>query len=368
MNEPLETKGVLKMDQTTGPYTPVAPGDLLTASLFNQMQVSIRDDIEAQIQNALGTVDEVRHAMDSDKLGGMSVDEFTAMIIKKTIAAVSGSNGSYRRYFRRLVVGEERRIEHSLGSFPQADIYQLDYFPAFCAGGDEDDEERIRPVNFYLYHGMERRIRLPHKESAKALMLEIEEANEPPARLKFGELLDLYQVSYTPATSLEELEADFWEALFRAQGNDEFDPAQYCHSAWFEKCCNDSRSVQELQDKGDWDRIYLKVRPRKTINLRTSELVVDRVDVEAGEGTAKKRVKGTTFVEEKLVAQLPTHSAPTQLQVVQYDFNNLGVKLLDRPLHTPQATGGWGFEGRKICGPVPGEFLEEMNVMILLKV
>jgi len=345
------------MDNETGPYTTVQPGDLLTASLFNQVQTEIRQDIQTQIDNAIGQVDEVPLANDSEKLGGLTLDELTTSIVQQAIAAITGSNGSYQRIFRRLVVGEERRIDHGLGAFPMTDIYQLDYFPAFCAGGDEDEADRIRPVNFYLYHLNERRIRLPHKEAAKALMIEIEEADTPPARLKLADLLTLYNVSYTPATDLEELETDFWEAFFQAQGNDEFDPAQYCHSPWFEKCCGESRSVQELQDRGDWDRIYLKFRPRKTINLMASHLVISDI-----------KKKSASEPDEKLVAHLHNHSAPSQLQVVQYDFNTLGIKLLHKPVHSQEAMEGWLQGTRKVCGSVPSEFLEELNVMVILKV
>ena len=354
----------------TTPYVPRAAGDLLSASDWNQMQVDIKNDIADQIEKALGQVDDVPHSGDADRLEGKTLDEITNEIIQKTLEAIPKESGGYLRVFKRLELGEERLIEHGLGAFPLTDIYQLEYFPAVCATGEDREDEAARWVNFFLYHSNERKIRIPSREQHKAGMIEIEELESHAARLKLSDLLMLYDVNYTESTDLEELEADFWDAFFERPENDDFDPGQYGHSAWFEKCCGERRSVKELKERGDWDRIYLKFKTRKTVNLLSSAHSFKR----------PARAKVTEEIEEigntllfTATIQNPHYprqivAAPNQVQIVHYDFDTLGIRLIDKPIYPDDHIHGFSWDEKRKFGGLPKDYLEDLKVMVLLKV
>jgi hypothetical protein len=241
------------------------------------------------------------------------------------------------------------------------DVYQLDYFPAVCAKGETPQDETVMWVNFYLYHATEKKIRIP-KSGGGSITIDIEPTDVQIAKLKFSNLLTLYGVQYTDDTDLEELEASFWAKFFESPPNDEFDPDQYCHSPWFEKCCGERRSVKELKDRQDWDRIYLKWMPRKTINLFPATL-----------GTAAN--PQATFPkgsDQPFTTTCPlggannkqTTEAPTQVQVVQYDLDTIGVKLIDYPVYPDDQINGSSDSG---IPALPADFLNELKVMLLLK-
>ena len=132
-------------------------------------------------------------------------------------------------YFKVLKVGTENIIEHNLGDAPLVDVYQLNYFPVICS---EDDQKSDPWVNFYLYHSSEKRLRLEAEKPA----IEIESAKGPFHRILFSDMLTRYNVSYTEDSTLDDLETEFWKALF-GEPNDSFDDDQYCHSPWFDRCC-----------------------------------------------------------------------------------------------------------------------------------
>jgi hypothetical protein len=351
------------------PYIPRAAGDILSASDWNQLQLDIKKDIGDQIEKALGQVDDVPHSGDSDKLEGKTLDEITQDIVRKTLEAIKKDCGGYVTLFRRLELGEETLIEHSLGAFPLTDVYQLEYFPAVCGFREDYEYEPVRWVNFFLYHGTERKIRIPSRETSKSVMIEIEETDVRPARVKFSDLLMLYDVKYTETTDLEELEAGFWDAFFQRPDCDDFEPRQYGHSPWFERCCGERRSVKELKERGDWDRLYLKMRTRKTINL-------------LGSHPFKKTTKRTEEVEDfkdhvLLFTATETNTrtyprtivaAPNQVQIVHYDFDTLGVRLIDRPIYAEDHIRGFKHDEKRSFPPLPKEWLEDLKVMILLKV
>jgi hypothetical protein len=225
------------------------------------------------------------------------------------------------------------------------DVYQLEYFPAVCGFREDYEYEPVRWLNFFLYHGTERRIRIPSREG-KPVMIEIEEPEYRPARVKFSDLLTLYDVKYTENSPLEDVESDFWDAFFQRPDCEDFDPLQYGHSPWWERCYNERRTVKELRERGDWDRLFLKMRTRKTINVLGS-YPLKKV------GTRKAAEEQEEVREHEIVA------APNQVQVVQYDFDTLGVRLLERPVHPEHKHPGLTF---------PKEWIEDLKVMILLKV
>jgi hypothetical protein len=310
------------MPTETTPYITRNPGDLITAEDWNDVQKKIKENIAKQIQDAIQKVDNVPNAANAHKLENQTPEELTNDILEKVRQELPTRTG-YRKLFKRLKKGEEKVIKHQLEACPLVDVYQLDYFKVICS---EDDEKSAGWVNFYLYHTSEKRIRFtdPNVTSKTTINVDIEPKEGTPYRIPFKDMLALYKVSYTETTSLGDLETEFWKAFF-AEPNDSFDDDQYCHSPWFDRCCGEKRTVGDLKQKGDWNDLWFKMQPRKTINY-------------------------------SLTATNPT-PAPTQIQVVHFDFDNLGIKLVTDPvLPTP--------EGEE--GPVSPP--DELKVMMLLKV
>jgi hypothetical protein len=316
------------MATETTPYITRNPGDLITAEDWNEMQRKIKEDIAKQVQEAIEKIDKVPNADNAHKLENKTAAELSEEILEKARAELPARTG-YRMLFKRLKTGEEKVIEHGLKAAPLVDVYQLDYFQVVCS---EDEEKSLMWVNFYLYHSSEKKLRPPTPPGGNPI--EIEPIDSHPYKIRFSDLLSLYQVKYTETSTLADVENEFWKALFAAP-NDEFDDDQYCHSPWFDKCCCDLKTIDDLKKRGDWDDIWFQMRPRKTINYPAA-------------GTPNP-------------PQTPDPTlAPTQIQVVHFDFETLGIKLLLDPVYpTVQTTAKDGLDS---INP------QELKVMVLLKV
>jgi hypothetical protein len=321
------------MASTPAPYISQNPGDLITAQNWNKVQVEIKEDIASQIQTAVGNIKSVDHATNADMLGGQTPDQLTDSILKKAEEILPERTG-YFRSFNRLETGKEKLIKHGLKSFPLVDVYQLDYFKAICSKGESDNSPVW--VNFFLYNTSERTITIKNPGTIKAF---IEPQDQQPFRVLFSDMLTLYQVQYTDTTTLDDLETDFWTA-FWGTPNDEFDADQYCHSPWFEKCCGEKRTVKQLKDGGVWDDIWFKMIPRKTINYPTQP--------------------ANNSVASDPNSPFDGTIAPTQVQVVQHDFDTVGIRLLADPVYPFGNQDGDSFSQ-------PGS-PKELKVMVLMKV
>jgi hypothetical protein len=342
------------------PYISRNPGDLLSAADWNNVQLDIQEDIASKIQTAVGQVDNVPHAGDADKLGGKTLEEIEKEIIDQVQQVLREKAGTYQRIFARVERCKEAYITHAMKACPLVDVYQLDYFLAVCATGETDQDDFVKWVNFYLYNATERRIRIP-SAGGTAFTVDIEPTDVRPSRLKLSDLLVLYNVSYTDTTDLQDLELAFWDAFLPKPPYD-FEAEQYCHSPWFEKCCGERRSVKELKDRGDWDKIYLKWMPRKTVNVllisTTPPATAGGLMVPGGGGT----IECTNPVPPAQITP-----APTQVQVIHYDFDTFGVRLVGTPVYpTDQTQGVTGPDGKKIV--LPTGFESEIKLMLLLKV
>jgi hypothetical protein len=322
------------MSTMPDPYVPANPGDLITAQLFNGLQSQIKQDIATQIQKALAALKSVDQAGDAGKLGGKTAKELEDEIIQKALAEIPKRTG-YQMIFKRLQKDKEKVIEHKLKACPLVDVYQLDYFPVICATGDTKDDRADARVNFYLYHSNENKFK---SIVPAGLTYEIEptDGQHRPFRIPFSTMLDLFHVPYTDTSSLDDLETEFWKAVFSSPNSDEFDNDQYCHSPWFEKCCGEKRSVATLKSRGDWDDIVFQMRPRKVVHFPASP------------APPSAATPG--------LSPLPTAFA--DVQVVHFDFDTIGVQLLNDPFYpdplTPQTP------------PIANR--KELKVMLLLKV
>jgi hypothetical protein len=335
---------------TPTPYIPQNPGDLITAETWNQMQVDVKMDIAAQIQTAVGNIKSVDHATNADQLGGQTPDQLTQAILKLAQEILPKRTG-YFRSFLKLEKQKERVVKHNLKSFPLVDVYQLDYFPAICSGGENDDTPRW--VNFYLYHENSDRS-ISAKVGTTTVKAVIEPPDQQPFRVLFSDMLAQYNVDVTDTHTLDQVEQDFWSAFWGNQGdpnrpNDQFDNDQYCHSPWFEKCCGEKRTIKQLQDAGSWNKIWLKMIPRKTINYPTPD-----AKGQPPFGTQPAVTTGT----------FDSSVAPTQIQVAHHDFDSVGLKLLADPVYPPPFDGGTTSGGFAL----PDNYTDQLKVMVLMKV
>ena len=327
-------------------YIPRNPGDLITAEDWNDLQKKVKQDIGDQTKKAIDGIQSVKKAEDTTKLEGKTIEELTKEILDKVLKEIPKRTG-YLQLFKRLKVGQEEAISHKLKAFPLVDVYQLDYFRVVCS---EDGNSYEEWVNLYLYHSSEKRLRLDGADSVV-----IESTDSHPYKIPFSDLLAYYQVQYTDDSSLGDVENDFWKAFF-ADPNDKFDDDQYCHSPWFDRCCCENRTVGTLKQRGDWDDLWLQMRPRKTINYPTVNTSKDQ-DSKDQDSVDKATLDSTT-------------PAPTQIQVVHFDFDTVGIKLLVKPLLTNDLlTAMQGDTSKKIFSDERQKIIKnELKVMLLLKV
>lgn len=315
------------MDDSTQPYIKHNPGDLITAEDWNSIQIKTRADIAAQVATAVANVKHVEQSDNSDHLDHKSIDDLTQYILDKVLAQIPKRTG-YMRIFCNLHTGSDKIIQHKLGQPPLVDLYQLDYFLGVCAKSDKSEDTHIEWVLFYLYHADEKRLRVPGVDGA----IDIE--GNPKTRILWKKLIDELAeqklLSYTDDTTLDDLETDFWQALFK-DPNDDFDPDSYCHSPWFEKCCGEKRTVGDLTKHGDFDDIYLKMVPQKTSLLGQKD---------------------------------PQFAEPTNVQVTQLDYDSVNLRLLDQVVYNvtpPQNLTGHVLQ-------LPQDYQSHLPLMVLLKV
>jgi hypothetical protein len=249
----------MSADQT---YVKFEPGGLITAESMNDMQARIAADIAARIAAALAALTEIANAGDSDKLEGLTVQELLEQFLEKAMQELPKQTG-YRKLFKRLPSNEWVTIEHMLATCPLVDVYELLDFQVVCA---HDAERVVHRVRFFLYHSSEKKIRHPSGGGS----VTIEEIDGPVYRIPLAQMLSLLAVDYNEKTSVQDLEEELWSKMF-SDPNDDFDPEERCHSPWFERCCREERSVGSLKEKGDWDELWIKMMPVKTVHVRPDE-------------------------------------------------------------------------------------------------
>ncbi|VAW30253.1 hypothetical protein MNBD_CHLOROFLEXI01-3941 [hydrothermal vent metagenome] len=335
---------------STEPYVEFNPGDLIAAETMNEMQGLIRDDIGSQTQTAVENITTVPHAENSDKLEGQSLDDIRQEIIDQALGQIALQSG-YMKLYKKLKVGEESVIVHDLKNCPLVDLYQLDYFLVVAS---EDGYIYPTWVNFYLYHSGEKSIRYRSEDSSDPpVSIEIESSSRPAYRLPFREMLMRYNVDYSDSSSMGEIETEFWDALF-SDPNDPFDDNQYTHSPWFDRCCREERTVKSLKDKGDWDDLWIKVVPRKTINYAMVTEIQPSTDSSVS------------------VLQRPPDVAPPDIKVAHFDWNTIGIKLLaelDVPPLDPEQTLPFETMGEAVADfeQAYPDYAQELKVMVLLR-
>lgn len=244
------------------PYEPTSPGDLITAELFNRVQVSTREDIAKQVKAAVDAHQYVERAKNADALEQKTRDQIVEEIVKQLKGLLPGLTG-HKVVYKRLQPDEPAVIEHKLGDYPVVDVCELERFPVVASA---DGKQWYDKVHWFLYHRTEMKIRRPEGAPADApALITIEESRGPVFRQRFKDVLVQYGVPADGQTALGDVVNELWKTLFSGL-NDPFDETSYANSPWFDRCCGDRRTVESLIRGGEWDDLYLKVVPRKTIN------------------------------------------------------------------------------------------------------
>lgn len=339
------------------PYVDVKPGDLITADLFNAVQVDVKKDMATQIKTSIDGITNVKHSDDAGTLGGLTGDQLTSQILDKVKAMIPSRTG-YKRVFRRLQVAQPNVLQHGLGAEPVVDVYQLEYFQVVCAQGENAADAIVEYVNFYIYHTSEMHVRgnATVQGTTTTTTVTIEDPGRPAFRIPFKDMLAEFAVDTTnDGRTLDELVTGFWAAMFSKQAsNDAFDPDQYCHSPWMEKCCGELRTIKELRDRGDWDNIWFKMLPRKTINFPAIATIPTPGML--GAEIFPLRINNVNIMAiqpQPLGAPLPPPSpGPTQIEVAHLDLNTAGIMLVADPVSPPNA---------------PDALKNELPVMVLMK-
>jgi hypothetical protein len=337
------------MPDPTGPYIPHQPGDLITAEDWNNLQTDVRQDMAAKITSAIATVKDVDHAKAADKLGDMTLADITKHILDLAFAQIPKRTG-YMQVFLNLKVGVSKNVAHNLKAFPVVDVYQLLRFDAVCATDDTSGDARRDQALFYLYHASERRIYFN-----KDTPVDIERDDRPKFRIVWKNLIDQLVeaklLEYTDDTTIDELEVNFWKALFASPPNDDFDPDAYCHSPWFEKCCGEKRTVGDLVKHGDFKNLYLKMEPVKTVNW-DPEPTVDTHPADPGVWPANVIVAQADLDTLALVLAAPVP--------IQKDITPLSGRA--------SLVGAQSMEKRTNGDPVTVLTQDTLPIMLLLKV
>lgn len=244
------------------PYIKREPGDLVNAGDWNSMQVEIKKDIANKVKKAVDEKQSVQHADDSDHLENKTGKEWSEEIVNTAIQQFARRT-DYRMLFLRLELGKTKLVEHNLKTFPLVDIYHLAHFPVvYTEDGDEKVEGR---AYFYLYNAdLEQRLRAS-PGGGSGVEIERSADGDQQFKIRWSELLALYNVEYDDQSSLANLEGEFWSTLF-SKPNDRFDDDDYSHSPYFSRCCGDGRTIYQLKSKREFDDLYLKMVATKSVN------------------------------------------------------------------------------------------------------
>ena len=308
------------------PYVDVKPGDMILAEDIDSMQVQIKQDIAKQIADAVSAIKggKVAQAGDASTLDGKDLSTIEQDVANIVLGQLSKKGGP-QILFKQLTLGDEKVIVHNRGSFPVVDAYQLGYFKAICP--EDENNRRLAWLNFYIYHSSEKRIRTtafvnPTAATQTQITVEIEPSDRKQQyKVKFTDMLNRYGITWDDTTILDVLVTDFWNKFF-SDPNDTFDEDQYGHSPWFDDCCKEQKTMGAL--KGELNNIWFKMQPQKTINYPFTTA-----------GIIPPLGKLPPAAGDKI--QLPPfgYELPHNIEIVHYDFNTLGVELVEPPVFPP---------------------------------
>jgi hypothetical protein len=231
-------------------YVPAHPGDMLTANDWNEMQARVKQDIERKVREAVEALvkNGVNRAGNAERFNNKTQEDWISDLNAKYAlrSSVDASVAGYRRYFKHLSSEEPKVfIHHKLGRFPEVQIASLCPVVSYTSSGTDLSGKRI-----VLYYG---------EEEADELSLYGQVRRDRVHRgIKLSVMLDELGLKYRRDQRLLDVVNDMWELLMKNPPNDEI---SHGASTWFKSAYKASRTIESLDTGGEWDDLYLGIRP-----------------------------------------------------------------------------------------------------------
>lgn len=238
------------------PYIPRNPGDLITAEDWDGVQVKVKQDIAAQIGKAEVEIRKtgVDRATNAEKFAGK--DDIQWLKELEGIFAPKHHEHEglsvYRRYIKRFGSDTPTAfLKHNLGRFPLVDVYTL--LPVIGKKPKKTDviDATATDCKMLFYYG--------EQEAEDYDVVLSVYRDRVPLGLPLAQILDELRVDYDEDTDLRDLLNDLWTAAER-DPNDEID---HCSSPWVDQASERHRTVESLKRAGEWDNLYVAMRPQK---------------------------------------------------------------------------------------------------------
>lgn len=272
------------MQNQTTPYITRNPGDLLAAGDWNQLQLDIKDDIQAAKEAAKEEIREegVNLAGNSEKFDNKSSTEWVSQLDERYAQKIHDHEeiAGYRRYIKRFTEDDDVvLLDHGLGRFPLVDVYELKELIGLTNDKKiltECPELGLDTCKLFVYYG--------HREAERYGLM----GNIHRKKIKIGVPLEIFltelSVDYEDDDTLGDVLNDMLDA-FMEDPNDEI---THCRSDWIEESVKDRRKVEELKQADEWPDIKVALLPvqvrgakaRTKMTLELSEMDLPSVDVE----------------------------------------------------------------------------------------
>lgn len=264
-------------------YLERAPGDMITAEDWNQLQAMIKVDIKSQIEAAKQEVRDgtVANAEDAEKFNGKSDPQWVEGLDERYAPFHHEHEGQsvYRRYIKRFEVGiPDAFLEHGLGRYPLVDTYILDFVTTVPP---EEGEPDLTKCKILVYYG--------HSEVEKYGLFKKIHRTKVLYGYPLEQLLDELGVDYDDCKILDDVINDLWNA-FQEDPNDEI---EHCVSPWIKDVCNKKRTVDELRCAGQWEDLHVAMVPVRSC-LKEEGVIITQVDYNTLHIDASNYVEGST--------------------------------------------------------------------------
>ncbi len=235
------------MAEDKAPYIDFEPGGLIDAAEFNQLQVDIQCDIEEQIEAAKTEIKEgkVKEAENAEKFADHSNQEWLDKLDERYAAKHHDHHGYsvYKRFIKKFTPDTNQvLLNHDMGRYPLVDVYEL--HPVSEVDGFED-------CKVLVYYG--------HVDADEHDLYVRVFRDKVKIGYPLEILLEELGVSYKETSTIGDVLNDMW-AAFCKDPNDEL---KHCETAWISECCGKKRTVADLKEGGEWEDLFVALKPRK---------------------------------------------------------------------------------------------------------
>ncbi len=255
------------MSNQAAPYVARNPGDLLSASDWNEMQLAIKADIEASKAAVKEEIREegVDKAANSEKFDNKGPGEWVAQLDERYAPKVHDHEevAGYRRFIKRFSkAGEDDMalLEHGLGRYPLVDLYLLTEVVGIALDKEKEKDKKrweellsenpaLQGCKLFVYYG--------HREAEKYALMASINRNKVRIGIPLERFLAELAVEYEDDDTLEDVLNDMLDA-FMEDPNDEIG---HCRSSWIEKSIDERRTVHELKVADEWPDIRVALAP-----------------------------------------------------------------------------------------------------------